>query len=98
MRGINFKRYYKLFCKLNDGDTEGMERKEYREKLFAMLSDDLEKNFLNGHITDIKQVHRMDYICKLVVEYHGICSSNISKMHITLMEDVFYINDLCIKY
>ena len=98
MIGINFKRYYKLFWKLDNGDTDGMERKEYREKLFSMLSDDLEKNFLGGHIADIKQIQRNDYDCRLLIEYHGICSATISKMHITLMEDVFYINDLCIKY
>ena len=98
MKGINFKRYYKLFCKLNDGDTEGMERREYREKLFAMLSDDLEKNFIDGHITDIEQVKRSQYTCKLVIEYTGICSGNISKMYIILMEECFYINGLYIKY
>ena len=98
MKGINFKRYYKLFCKLRDGDTEGMERKDYREKLLAMLSDDLEKNFLNGHITDIRQILRRDYICNLIIEYHEVCSTNISKIHLTLMEDVFYINGLYIKY
>ena len=98
MRGVNFKNYYKLFCKLNEGDTDGMERKDYRKKLFSILSDDLEKNFLGGHIASIRQIQRNDYICKLIVEYYPICSSTISEMYITLMEDVFYINDLCIKY
>ena len=98
MKSINLKRYYKLFWKLDNGETDGMERKEYREKLFAMLSDDLEKNFIDGHISDIEQVKRSEYTCKLVIEYTGICSGNISKMYIILMEDVFYINGLYIKY
>ena len=98
MKGINLKRYYKLFCKLDNGDTEGIGRKEYKEKLFSMLSDDLEKNFLDGHITDIKQILRSDYTCNLIIEYTGVCSSTISKMHLTLMKECFYINGLCIKY
>ena len=98
MKGINLKRYYKLFYKLDNGDTEEIGRKEYKEKLFSMLSDDLEKNFLDGHITDIKQILRRDYTCNLIIEYNSVCSTNISKIHLTLMEDVFYINGLCIKY
>ena len=98
MKGINLKRYYKLFYKLDNGDTEGIGRKEYKEKLFSMLSDDLEKNFLDGHITDIKQILSRDYTCNLIIEYNSVGSTNISKIHLTLMEDVFYINGLCIKY
>ena len=99
-RGINFKNYYILFINLSEGKTEGYKKSEYRKKIFELLANDLEKNFLYGHIyaEDIEQVQRNDYFAKLKVGYYPIMSNDKQYINISFFHDCIQLNGLYITY
>ena len=99
-RGIDFKKYYLLFVNLDNDNTENYTRSEYKSMIFKMLADDLEKNFLNGHIYEdgIKQIQRNDYLAKLKIEYYPTCSDKADYLYITFLNDCVVFNGLYIKY
>ena len=99
-RGINFKKYYQLFVNLDNGKTAEFTKSEYRKMIFDLLADDLEKNFLNGHIygDGIRQIQRNDYLAKLKIEYYPTCSDKADYLYITFLHDCVVFNGLYIKY
>ena len=99
-RGINFKKYYQLFANLDNGETTEFTKSEYRKMIFDMLADDLEKNFLNGHIYSdgIRQIQRNDYLAKLKIEYFPTYSDKADYLYITFLHDCVVFNGLYIKY
>ena len=99
-RGINFKKYYQLFVNLDNEETAEFTKSEYRKMIFDMLADDLEKNFLNGHIYSdgIRQIQRNDYLAKLKIEYYPTCSDKSDYLYITFLHDCVVFNGLYIKY
>lgn len=99
-RGINFKNYYNLFINLSEGKTEDYTISEYRQKIFELLTNDLNKNFSNGHIykEDIEQIQRRDYIANLKISYHPTMSNDKQTMSIIFLHDCVKFNGLYIKY
>ena len=99
-RGINFKKYYQLFVNLDKGETAEFTKSEYRKMIFDILADDLEKNFLNGHIyrDGIQQIQRNDYLAKLKIKYYPTCSDKADYLYITFLHDCVVFNGLYIKY
>ena len=99
-RGINFKKYYQLFVNLDNEETAEFTKSEYRKMIFYILSDNLEKNFLNGHIyrDGIQQIQRNDYLAKLKIEYYPTCSDKADYLYITFLHDCVVFNGLYIKY
>ena len=98
--GINFKKYYQLFVNLDNGETAELTKSEYRKMVFEMLRNDLEKNFLNGHIYDdgIRQIQRNDYLANLKIEYYPTCSNKSEYLYINFLHDCIVFNGLYIKY
>lgn len=99
-RGINFKKYYQLFINLDNGETADFTKSEYRSKIFEMLRNDLEKNFLNGHIYDdgIEQIQRRDYLANLKIRYYSTGIDREQYLYINFLHDCVVFNGLYIKY
>ena len=99
-RGIDFKKYYQLFVNLDNGEIGELTKSEYRVKLFEMFRNDLEKNFLNGHIHEdgIEQIQRRDYLANLKVKYYTVGFNKEQYLYINFLHDCVNVNGLYIKY
>ena len=100
-RGINFKQYYALLLTVeNDNQLCAREKREQRNKIFDFLIEDLEKNFIGGHIyrDELEQIQRRDYFCNLKIGYYPTCSSKMHTMRLIFMHDCVSLNGLYIKY
>lgn len=99
-RGINFKKYYHLFINLSEGKTENYTISEYRQKIFELLANDLNKNFSNGHIyaEDIEQICKNDYLANLKVGYYPTMCNDKQYINISFFHDCIQINGLYITY
>ena len=100
MRGIKFKNYYQLFINLQNRNTEGYTTSEYRSMIFKMIAEDLNKNFLNGHIyaDNIQQMQRNDYLAYLKIEYYPTCNNKAEYLYINFLHDCVVFNGLYIAY
>lgn len=93
-RGINFKTYYNFLKNLDDGNTEGMTKSEYKKAIIKIFAEDIDKNFSNGHIyeEDITLDNR-NYFGRFKIK-----SDIINTLYIDIVKDGVIINGLHITY
>lgn len=93
-RGINFKTYYNFLKNLDEGNTEGMTKSEYKKAIIKIFAEDIDKNFSNGHIyeEDITLDNR-NYFGRFKIE-----SDTINTLYIEFLHDSVLLNGLYIKY
>lgn len=94
IRGINLKMYYNLLKNLDDGNTEGMTKSEYKKAIIKMFAEDLDKNLLNNHIyeEDITLDNR-NYFGRFKIE-----NDTMKTLYIEFLHDSVLLNGLYIKY
>lgn len=100
LKGIRFKNYKKLLENLIEGNTGEMTRSEYRKKFIEIFANDLNSNFLNGHIypENVKLINNRDYIGKFKIDYYPTCTDTKSTIYITFLADYISINGLYVSY
>lgn len=69
-RGLELKSYKSLIWNLINGDTEGMERKEYKKAIISSFVNMMEKNWIQRHVYEDMvdlDFHNTGYVGKITI-------------------------------